>query len=365
MAAPLSILCIASYHKGQEFLREAKRQGARVYLVTSESLRDAEWPRDSLDDIFFVKDDDKRWKLDDLILGRQPPGAPRADRPHRAARRLRSREGVGAARAPPRAGHGRDDHPLLPRQAGDAAARRRSRRARCRRSCTCSTRRGSAPSAPRCRRRGCSSRGSRPAPSASRRCASEAELWPLIDALGRSRVVPPARAVRARRRLPRRQRGLRARGAGGGGQPLRPSALRRVARRRRLHHPAGRARRRRRPRAAGRQPRRADRARAGARRVAHRVHPRRRRPVVLPRDVGPRRRRAHRGAGRGGHRHEPVGRVGQGGAGRRQMPPTRLPPLRADYAGLVTSLARQEWPDLSEFADPEVVWRLPSGTTPA
>ena len=35
-----------------------------------------------------------------------------------------------------------------------------------------------------------------------------------------------------------------------------------------------------------------------------------------------------------------------------------LPPLRSDYAGLVTSLARQEWPDLSEFADPEVVWRL-------
>ena len=69
MAAPLSILCIASYHKGQEFLREAKRQGARVFLVTSESLRDAEWPRESLEDIFFVKDDNKRWRLEDLILG--------------------------------------------------------------------------------------------------------------------------------------------------------------------------------------------------------------------------------------------------------------------------------------------------------
>ncbi|MGE0125668.1 MAG: acetyl-CoA carboxylase biotin carboxylase subunit family protein [Vicinamibacterales bacterium] len=69
MATPLSILCIASYHKGQAFLREAKRQGARVYLVTSESLRDADWPRESLDDIFFVKDDANRWVLDDLILG--------------------------------------------------------------------------------------------------------------------------------------------------------------------------------------------------------------------------------------------------------------------------------------------------------
>lgn len=69
MPEPLSILCIASYHKGQEFLREAKRQGARVYLVTSESLREADWPRESLDDIFFVKDDHHRWALDDLLLG--------------------------------------------------------------------------------------------------------------------------------------------------------------------------------------------------------------------------------------------------------------------------------------------------------
>jgi len=69
MAAPLSILCIASYHKGHAFLREAKRQGARVFLVTSESLRDAEWPRESLDDMFYVRDEAHRWKLDDLILG--------------------------------------------------------------------------------------------------------------------------------------------------------------------------------------------------------------------------------------------------------------------------------------------------------
>ena len=65
----LTLLCIASYHKGFEFLREAKRQGARVLLVTSASLRDAEWPTESLDEIFYIQDDQKRWKLDDLILG--------------------------------------------------------------------------------------------------------------------------------------------------------------------------------------------------------------------------------------------------------------------------------------------------------
>ncbi len=65
----LTILCLASYHKGFEFLREAKRQGCRVLLVTSASLREAEWPRESLDDIFYMQDDKKRWKMDDLILG--------------------------------------------------------------------------------------------------------------------------------------------------------------------------------------------------------------------------------------------------------------------------------------------------------
>jgi biotin carboxylase len=65
----LTILCLASYHKGFEFLREAKRQGCQVLLVTSASLRDADWPRESLDDIFYVQDDKKRWKLQDLILG--------------------------------------------------------------------------------------------------------------------------------------------------------------------------------------------------------------------------------------------------------------------------------------------------------
>jgi biotin carboxylase len=65
----LTILCIASYHKGFEFLREARRQGARVLLVTSASLRDAEWPMDSIDEIFYIEDDQKRWRLEDLILG--------------------------------------------------------------------------------------------------------------------------------------------------------------------------------------------------------------------------------------------------------------------------------------------------------
>lgn len=38
--------------------------------------------------------------------------------------------------------------------------------------------------------------------------------------------------------------------------------------------------------------------------------------------------------------------------------PYTLPPARHDHAGLITCLARQEWPDLSAYQDPEIVWRL-------
>ncbi len=63
-----TILCIASYEKGQEFLREAKRQGARVLLLTSLSLKDeADWPREALDDIFYMPDVDKQWNRADTL----------------------------------------------------------------------------------------------------------------------------------------------------------------------------------------------------------------------------------------------------------------------------------------------------------
>jgi biotin carboxylase len=51
---PLTFLCITAYEKGQEFMRECKRQGCRVLLLTTEKLRDADWPRESLDDAFYL-----------------------------------------------------------------------------------------------------------------------------------------------------------------------------------------------------------------------------------------------------------------------------------------------------------------------
>jgi biotin carboxylase len=51
---PLTFLCITTYEKGQEFMRECKRQGCRLLLLTAEKLREADWPRESLDDTFYL-----------------------------------------------------------------------------------------------------------------------------------------------------------------------------------------------------------------------------------------------------------------------------------------------------------------------
>lgn len=62
MAEPITLLALASYEKGHDFLREAKRQGARVLLLTSHSLEhEAEWPRESIDEIFYMPDHQKQW----------------------------------------------------------------------------------------------------------------------------------------------------------------------------------------------------------------------------------------------------------------------------------------------------------------
>src|SRR5437016_13131154 len=64
----MTILCLASYEKGHEFLRECRRQGARVLLVTSQGLREkARWPMESIDEIFYMPDVEGKWDREDLV----------------------------------------------------------------------------------------------------------------------------------------------------------------------------------------------------------------------------------------------------------------------------------------------------------
>ena len=62
----LTVLCIATYLKGHDFLRECRQQGCRVLLLTEEKLRDADWPRDSVDEFFFIRRD---MRHDDIRKG--------------------------------------------------------------------------------------------------------------------------------------------------------------------------------------------------------------------------------------------------------------------------------------------------------
>jgi formate-dependent phosphoribosylglycinamide formyltransferase (GAR transformylase) len=59
-----SLLCITSYEKGHEFIREAKRQGAYVILLSVTALEHANWPRESIDEVFYMPD---LSKTDDVI----------------------------------------------------------------------------------------------------------------------------------------------------------------------------------------------------------------------------------------------------------------------------------------------------------
>jgi hypothetical protein len=55
-AAP-AIVCLASFHKGVDFLREAKTQGARVFLITKEKWRHEDWAHDALEAFIPLPDD--------------------------------------------------------------------------------------------------------------------------------------------------------------------------------------------------------------------------------------------------------------------------------------------------------------------
>jgi biotin carboxylase len=54
---PLAILCVSTYEKGQEFIRTCKAIGCTVYLLTVEKLRNADWPREAIDEMFFMPEE--------------------------------------------------------------------------------------------------------------------------------------------------------------------------------------------------------------------------------------------------------------------------------------------------------------------
>jgi biotin carboxylase len=50
----LTILCVATYLKGEPFLRECRQAGCQVLLLTNDKLIDADWPREAIDEIHSI-----------------------------------------------------------------------------------------------------------------------------------------------------------------------------------------------------------------------------------------------------------------------------------------------------------------------
>ena len=321
-AVPLTLLCIATYRKGDEFLRECRRQGCRVLLLTEEKLRDADWPREAIDAFFYVRRD-----MPDEDIRKGAAHLARTERIDRivALDDFDVETGGDAARVPVRARHGRDHRARLPRQAGDAAPRAQPPAFPCPDFVHVLNHEAIAEWTARVPPPWVLKPRSQAAAIGIRKLHSADELW--RDARGARRRPGrlPARTVRARRRLSRRFDRLRRAGAVRGRQPLPHAADGGRARGRHLRDlDAATTTIPRRRRAARAQRARADLVRPAARRVAHRVHPRARRRLAFPRNLGPRRRRLHRRRRRSGERPQPVARVGAG----RRSPARTAPTIR-------------------------------------
>jgi biotin carboxylase len=57
MSHPLNIVCLATYYKGVDFMQECKAHGCHVVLITKEKMLGEDWPRESLDDLIAVPND--------------------------------------------------------------------------------------------------------------------------------------------------------------------------------------------------------------------------------------------------------------------------------------------------------------------
>ena len=65
-----TFLCIASFFKGEAFLRACKEAGNTVFLVTSKKLENEAWPKDHIDSTFYLEEDASgNWNMNHLIEG--------------------------------------------------------------------------------------------------------------------------------------------------------------------------------------------------------------------------------------------------------------------------------------------------------
>jgi hypothetical protein len=51
---PITIVCISSYFKGNQFIETCKKEGCTVILLTIEKRLDEPWCRESIDEVYAL-----------------------------------------------------------------------------------------------------------------------------------------------------------------------------------------------------------------------------------------------------------------------------------------------------------------------
>ncbi|WP_266369025.1 ATP-grasp domain-containing protein [Tellurirhabdus rosea] len=66
----LSFLCVSTYFKGEAFLRACKELGNTVYLLTVEKLANSPWPFEAIDEVFYLPSEaNTSENLDRMVVG--------------------------------------------------------------------------------------------------------------------------------------------------------------------------------------------------------------------------------------------------------------------------------------------------------
>jgi biotin carboxylase len=70
MKKPLTFLCISFYFKGGEFMKACREEGHTVYLLTARKLEHRPWPREAIEEFFYMDDaENTPGNIDGIIRG--------------------------------------------------------------------------------------------------------------------------------------------------------------------------------------------------------------------------------------------------------------------------------------------------------
>ena len=65
-----TFVCLSSYYKGYDFMDECKKLGNKVILITSESLKEKNWPWHAIDEVYYMSETEPSvWNSDHMIQG--------------------------------------------------------------------------------------------------------------------------------------------------------------------------------------------------------------------------------------------------------------------------------------------------------